>query len=184
MMVVKYFVFAVMLSLSASVLANSDAYRDAVSSWQSHEDVGRWLESHFVFDTSRQKAIQSRLKSQGPSGLLVRSPDKLFTEKKGYCADSANFALNALNEIDPAYNPRWVFVKNAAGSPNHWVTAFDYEGKTYVMDFGAGKKWKAMNGVHGPYDSLSEYRDFLASLNLRGFKVGDVRYRDMPGVED
>ena len=64
------------------------------------------------------------------------------------------------------------------------MTAFDYEGKTYVMDYGAGKKWKAMNGVHGPYDSLNEYRDFIASLNLRGFKVGEVRYRNMPGVED
>lgn len=183
-MEIKYLFAVLVFGLSMSVFADNGAYRDSVSTWQSHEDVGRWLEDHFVFDNSRQKTIQRRLKSQGPSGLLVRSPEKLFTEKKGYCADSANFVLNSLNEIDPAYNPRWVFVKNAAGRPNHWVTAFDYEGKLYVMDYGAGKKWKAMNGLHGPYDSLSEYSDFLAALNLKGFKVGDVRYRNMPGVED
>ena len=93
MTVLKYYVFAVMLSLSASIFANSDTSHDAVSNWSSHEDVGHWLEGHFVFDTSRQNIIQSRLKSQDLSGLLVRSPEKLFTEKKGYCADSANFPL-------------------------------------------------------------------------------------------
>jgi hypothetical protein len=52
------------------------------------------------------------------------------------------------------------------------------------MDYGTGRKWKEMQGVHGPYNSLDEYRDYLASLSLPNFKVGKVIFRDMPGQED
>lgn len=163
---------------------NTAGYTEAVAGWESHEDVANWLDGNFRFDTSRQREISKRLKSQGPDGLLVRSPEKLFRNSSGYCADSANFALQNLNRIDPDYRARWVFVENAKGRPNHWVTAFDYRGNLYVMDYGAGRKWSAMNGTHGPYDSLADYRAFLASLSVPGFKVGDVYYRDMPGQED
>ena len=175
---------AVMLVISSSGFANGGAYEQAVSTWQSHEDVGKWLNRHFSFDKERQNTIQQRLKSEGPSGLLVRAPDKLFENSKGYCGDSANFALTSLNRIDPKYNARWVFVENAKGRPNHWVTAFDHKGKLYIMDYGAGDKWQAMHGVHGPYDSLDEYRSFLASLSVPGFGVGKVAFREMPGKED
>jgi hypothetical protein len=52
------------------------------------------------------------------------------------------------------------------------------------MDYGTGEKWEDMQGVHGPYNSLDEYRNFLASLDLPNFEVGDVQFRDMPGQED
>jgi len=161
-----------------------DSYEDALSEWKSHDDVAAWLKGNFSFQKSRQKQIGKRLKSDGPSGLLVRKPEKFYNNSTGYCADSANFAINTLNKIDPSYNARWVFIWNDAGRPNHWVAAFDYEGKLYIMDYGTGRKWSAMQGVHGPYDSLEEYRDFLASLNMPRFEVGKVIYRDMPGEED
>ncbi len=171
------------MCLSSSVLAEK-AYRDVVRGWQSHEDVANWLEQNFEFDKERQKLVRSRLKSQGPKGLLVRSPDKLFEGKRGYCGDAANFAFDALNEISFDYNPQWVFIKNGAGGANHWVTAFHHEGDLYIMDFGAGEKWRPMEGVHGPYVSLDEYKEFLASLRIPNFRVEQVRFRDMPGSED
>lgn len=173
-----------MLIVSSLGFASDGAYDRAVSSWKSYEDVGKWLNGNFAFDKERQNTIQQRLKSEGPSGLLVRAPDKLFLNSKGYCGDSANFALTSLNRIDPNYNARWVFIKNAKGRPNHWVTAFDRNGQLYIMDYGTGDKWQAMQGIHGPYNSLDEYRSFLASLSIPGFGVGEVAFRDMPGQED
>lgn len=173
-----------MLVISSMGFSDDGGYGQAVSGWKSYEDVGKWLNQNFSFDKSRQNAIQQRLKSEGPSALLVRAPDKLFKDRKGYCGDSANFALTSLNKIDPKYNARWVFVKNAKGRPNHWVTAFDHNGKLYIMDYGAGDKWQAMQGVHGPYEALDDYRSFLASLSMPGFEVGEVVFRDMPGQED
>lgn len=81
-----------MLVISSSGFASGSAYDQAVTGWQSHEDVGKWLNRNFSFDKDRQKTIQRRLKSEGPSGLLARAPDKFFENSKGYCADSANFA--------------------------------------------------------------------------------------------
>ncbi len=169
--------------LTSNISAGS--YEDTVSKWESHEDVARWLDNNFSFDKSRQKQIGKRLKKQGPSGLLVRNPKTLYEDNnRGYCVDSANFALTSLNMINPDYNARWVFIWNDKGRPHHWVTAYDYEGKLYIMDYGTGRKWEKMQGIHGPYESLDEYREFLASLSIPNFKVGKVIFKDMPGQED
>ncbi|HEY9079453.1 transglutaminase-like domain-containing protein [Magnetovibrio sp.] len=159
-------------------------YENTVSGWTDHKDVAAWLENNFVFDKKRQGIIQKRLKSQGPSGLLIRDPETLFNDSKGYCGDSANFALDALSRVDPEYNPRWIFIENSKPGANHWVTGYTVEGKLYVMDFGTGKKWQAIQGVHGPYGSLDEYVAYLKSVNMKGFGVADVRWRDMPGTVD
>ncbi|MBT3347032.1 MAG: hypothetical protein HOH97_07825 [Thiotrichales bacterium] len=178
-------VTSLLLLLSFSCTVSAGSYEDAVSKWKSYKDVATWLNSNFTFEKRRQKQISKRLKKQGPSGLLIRNPATLYEDNdKGYCADSANFAIKSLNKIDPSYNARWVFILNDKGRPNHWVAAFDHDEKLYIMDYGTGRKWEEMQGVHGPYNSLDEYRDYLASLSLPNFKVGKVIFRDMPGQED
>jgi hypothetical protein len=162
----------------------SVSYKEATSTWKSYEEVGKWLDNNFIFDNDRSQRIVYRLKTQGPTGLLVKNPEKLFKHKRGYCADATHFSIETLNKIDPDYNARWVLILNDYGHPHHWVAAFDYEGKLYIMDYGAGEKWAAMKGIHGPYDSLNEYGDFLDSLSISGFKVLSVYYHDMPGSED
>lgn len=164
--------------------AQAGEYQNTVATWSSYKDVGQWLEDNFTFDKSRQKTIQKRLRDQGPTGLLIRNPETLFRDKKGYCGDAAHFALDALNRMDPDYNARWVFIKNGTGKTNHWVTGFMVEGNLYVIDYGAGKHWKSMVGIHGPYTSLNGYADFLASLHIKGFSAQHVKWRDMPGKVD
>ena len=157
-------------------------YEAAISTWTSHEDVGDWLEENFIFDTSRQDVVLIRNKEQGTvregNTLLVRNPSSLFKNKEGYCGDSGYFALDALNKINPAYNARWVLIKNGMGPPNHWVTGFSFRGKLYIMDYGAGHAWSEMMGIHGPYDTLSDYSGFLSSLNLNRFSVALVKWFD------
>jgi len=169
--------------IAPSVALGND-YEAAVSKWTSHRDVGEWLKKNFKFDKDRQQIIQSRLVAHGPEGLLARNPATLFNSKTGYCGDAANFALDALNRINPEHDARWVFIENGKGKPNHWVTGFAVDGKLYVMDYGAGHGWEDMKGIHGPYDSLDEYRDFLSSLRIKRFSVGQVMWREMPGQSD
>jgi hypothetical protein len=174
-----------LLFLSYCNFASAESYEEAVTKWKSHEDVAKWLNSNFNFDKSRQKKISRRLKKHGADGLFARNPATLYEkDHRGYCVDSANFAIKSLNKIDPSYNARWVFIWNKKGPPNHWVAAFDYNGKMYIMDYGTGEKWEAMQGVHGPYDSLEEYEAYLASLSLPNFEVDAVQFRYMPGRED
>lgn len=172
-------VIGVLLSACQSV-----PYEQKVSNWKSPTDVAKWLNTNFSFDKDRQRTVIKRLREMGPDGLLYKNPKELYSSGYGYCVDSANFAREQLNRIDPSYNARWVFVENARGRPNHWVTAYHYQGKLYVMDYGAGPHWSAMKGNHGPYNSLDDYRKYLASLSMQGFEVGDVYYRNMPGQED
>ena len=164
--------------------AQVDDYHSTVATWSSYKNVEQWLKDNFTFDKGRQKIIQKRLRAQGPTGLLVRNPETLFNDAKGYCGDAAYFALDALNRISPEHNARWVFIKNGSGKTNHWVTGFTVKGKLYVIDYGTGKHWQAMSGIHGPYDSLTAYADFLSSLNIKGFSPQSVKWRDMPGQVD
>ena len=162
----------------------TSSYEDAVSKWKSYKDVATWLNRNFGYDTNRQKQMRKLSKKKGLSGLVVRNPASLYEDNhNGYCGDSANFAIKSLNKIDPSYNARWVFIFNDKGS-HHWVAAFDHDGKLYIMDYGTGRKWEPMQGVHGPYNSLDEYRDYLSSLSLPKFGVDGVIFRNMPGQED
>lgn len=173
-----------MMILTAVSQAEEENYVETVSHWTSYEEVGKWLQTNFKFNKDRQKLIQRRLRKNGPQALQVQNPAKTFTKKSGYCADAANFALDALNRINPQYNARLVFIKNKNGPPHHWATGFTVNSKLYIMDYGAGRKWRVMNGIHGPYNSLAEYVDFLASLRIKGFAVATARWREMPGEEE
>lgn len=170
---------------ASGAFAQDKDYEAAVSSWTSHEDVARWLEGNFVFDPGRLNVVLNRTRSSGPAGLLARKPSGTYEQKSGYCTDSANFARQALNAINPAYKAQFVFIKNQYGQPHHWVTGFVVNEKIMVMDYGAGPEWKAMKGVHGPYDSLEQYAEYLRSLNIKRFAPELVEWRSsFPGQED
>ena len=161
--------------------ATSD-YEATVSQWNSYEDVANWMKANYSFDRYRQKQILRHRRQHGPAGLwsvagMLQSPTETFRLKKGHCKDAANFAIDALNRINPEYNARFVFVWNKIGPPHHWVTGFTMNGKLYIMDFGAGPRWQAMNGVHGPYSTLSEYVEFLSSLHIKRFVPESAEWR-------
>jgi hypothetical protein len=170
--------------LAADFASAATKYEQEVATWKAPEDVAKWLQSHFIFDRARQSQVLSQLKETGPENVLTRKPDTLFENRRGYCRDAAAFAKDALNRINPAYQARYIFIKNSAGPTNHWVTGYQVEDKLYVVDYGAGKHWAGMEGVHGPYASLDEYKAFLSSLSLKGFNAETVRWRDIVGKED
>lgn len=178
------FIFVLACLFAVNAFAAESKYEAEVAKWKAHEDVAKWLKSNFEFDKSRQAQLQSQLKETGPENVLTRKPETFFENHKGNCRDSAAFAKDALNKINPAYQARYVFIKNKFGPPNHWVTGFNHNGKMYIIDYGAGSHWYAMEGVHGPYESLDGYKDFLASLNIKGFAPEMVKWRDIAGKED
>ena len=179
----RYFIILLAFVLLAGF--KPATYEEAVAGWTSYEDVAHWLKTSFRFSTSRQRAVAKLMKEDGRDGLRYRNPAKLYKKRSGYCVDAAYFAVEALNRVNPDYNARTVFILNKLSKTHHWVAAFDLGGKLYIMDYGAGPKWNAMNGIHGPYDSLDEYREFLESRRwIKGFKVADVYFRDLPGEED
>lgn len=169
---------------AANAVAAESKYETEVAKWQTHDDVANWLKSNFVFDKNRQSQGILHLKEAGPENILTRKPETLFENHNGYCRDSAGFAKDALNRVNPEHQARYIFIKNKYGPPNHWVTGFKVDKKIYVIDYGAGKHWWAMEGVHGPYESLEGYKTFLASLSIQGFAPEMVKWRDIPGRED
>lgn len=169
---------------TAHAMAAGSKYEEEVAKWKAPEDVAKWLKSNFIFDKGRQAQVQSQLKETGPQNILTRNPATLFEIRRGQCRDSAAFSKDALNRINPDYQARYIFIKNSAGPTNHWVTGYKVDNQLYVVDYGAGKHWSGMEGVHGPYASLDEYKTFLSSLSLQGFSAETVRWRDIVGKED
>jgi len=177
--------FLLFFAQTLPAAAAADDYENAVSKWRSYEDVARWLDGNFAFDTARLQSILGRTRANGPSGLLARTARGTYEQKSGYCTDAANFALQALNRIDSTYKAQFVFIRNQYGQPHHWVTGFTVNGRIMVMDYGAGPEWKGMKGVHGPYDTLEQYGEFLRSLNIKRFAPEAVEWKpNFPGQED
>jgi hypothetical protein len=156
----------------------SATYEETVAQWTSYQNVASWMKTNFHFDYQRAKYwLSTRTK------LQPRTPDQTFKLKSGICHDAAVFARDTLNRIDPKYDAKVLFIINSFGLPNHNVATFNHhvatftmDGKLYIMDYGAGGPWGAMNGIHGPYDSLHGYAEFLSSLKLFQFEVGPMKY--------
>ena len=155
--------------LNATVPLQAASYDETVAQWTSYKDVANWLEKYFTYDYVRSKTDGSRFNP--------RPPEQTFELRSGVCHNGAALAKDALNRINSAYKAKFVFIKNRYGWPHHWVAACTVDGKLYIIDFSDGSQLQAMMGLHGPYDSLQDYQNFLAFLNIPGFKVELVEYR-------
>lgn len=174
-----------MAHISAAAAVEETSYAATVAHWNSYTDVAEWLRGNFKFDHGRLNSILQRTRQNGPAGLLARSAEGTFNQKSGYCTDAAAFAIQSLNQLRPDYNARYIFIKNRFGQPHHWVAGFMTEGKIMVIDYGAAAEWGGMNGVHGPYDSLDQYAEFINSLRIARFAAESVEWRNVfPGQQD
>ena len=178
-------VAACVFGISTAAVSGETTYESTVARWTSYNDVADWLRSNFRFDHGRLSSVLQNTRQKGPFGLLARTAEGTFQRKSGYCTDAAAFAIQALNQINPDYKAKYIFINNRFGQPHHWVAGFIVDGKIMVIDYGASTEWGGMNGLHGPYDSLDQYRDFLKSLHLPKLGVDWVEWRsEFPGERD
>jgi len=113
---------------------------------------------------------------RGPLYVPARAPEETFRLKSGVCYDAALFAKETLNRIDPSYEARIVFLQIRPYGVNHYVCSFRKDGKLYIIDYGTPNR--NLVGVHGPYNSLEEYRKFYERYNPRVSRVVSIYYVD------
>ena len=126
-------------------------YAETISEWKSYQDLVKWMEEDFSFEAERYKKFEGTLPAP-------RAPEETFRLKSGIYIDAAEFSKRSLNQINPSYQAHTVVIVVRPSVYNHYVCSFKGEGKFFIMDYGT--PYKEITGVHGPYDSLDEYRKF------------------------
>jgi len=126
-------------------------YVETVSGWKSYEDLIRWMEKEFSFDAERFRKFEGTLPPP-------RSPEETFQLKSGIYVDVATFAKTTLNRINPSYKAQVIVIFMRPYGYNHYVCSFKKDGKIFIIDYGTPHK--VLTGVHGPYNSLEEYKKF------------------------
>ncbi len=139
------------LFLFACAIISIKTYDETVSRWKSYKDLKKWMEKDFSLDTERFKRFEGTLPPP-------RTPEETFKLKSGIYIDAAIFAKETLNRIDPFYQAKIVVLLLGRGA-NHYACSFKKEGKLFIMDYGT--PYKTMVGVHGPFNSLGEYKVFF-----------------------
>ncbi|HYA92849.1 MAG TPA: hypothetical protein VEK32_15290 [Thermodesulfobacteriota bacterium] len=127
------------------------SYDETVSRWKSYKDVQMWMEKDFSLDTERFKRFEGTLPPP-------RTPEETFKLKSGIYIDAAIFARETLNRIDPSYQAK-IVVLLIAGGANYYVCSFMRDGKVFILNYGT--PYKVIVGVHGPFNSLEEYKVFF-----------------------
>ena len=187
MMKFIYGIISITIILGLTGCEKAQPYPVTVKTWKSHNDVANWMKSNWSMDKFSQQRLISNTKKLQREGADLSSltandisltPEESYNKRIGHCADAAILIKDALNKINPDYKPKIIFIKNVYGPPHHWVTGFYINNELYVMDYGAGTHWSDMMGIHGPYNSLDEYGDFLRNVNAKNFKFDFVKWRD------
>jgi hypothetical protein len=128
-------------------------YDETVSEWKSYQDLVKWMEDNFSVDIQR-------FESRSP---VPRTPKETFDLKSGIDIDAAMFLKETLNRINPSYQAQIVVVVIRPNVFNRYVCSFKKDGKLFIMDYGT--PYKELTGVHGPYNSLEEYKEFYEKHN-------------------
>jgi hypothetical protein len=131
--------------------APEKTYGETVSEWKSYQDLVKWMENDFSFDKERYEKFERTLP-------VPRTPEKTFQLKSGIYIDAAMFLKETLNRINPSHKAQIVILIIRPYGFNHYVCSFRKDGKLLIMDYGT--PYKEVTGVHGPYNSLDEYKRF------------------------
>jgi hypothetical protein len=126
-------------------------YAETISAWRSYQDLVKWMEEDFSLEAERYKKFEGTLPTP-------RTPEETFKLKSGIYIDAAEFSKRTLNQINPSYQAQTVVILVRPSVFIHYVCSFKKEGKLFIMDYGT--PYKEITGVHGPYDSLDEYKKF------------------------
>ena len=140
-------------------------YAEAISQWKSHQDLVKWMERDFSLDMERYKRFKGTLP-------IPRTPEETFQLKSGIYIDAAEFSKKTLNQINPSYRAQTVVILVRPNVFNHYVCAFRKDGKLFVLDYGT--PYKEITGVHGPYNSLDEYKRFYEKHNPEKRRVEGI----------
>jgi hypothetical protein len=146
-------------------------YEETVSQWKSYNDVAKWMSWNFSYDMKRMREYVEKHTYDNP--MAVRTPKETFELKSGVCFDAARFAKETLNRIDPSYEAEFVFI-DREGDIDHYVCSFKKDGKLYIMDY--GMPYRNLIGVHGPYNSLEEYKKYFERIDPRRIKILSVTF--------
>ncbi len=142
-------------------------YAETISEWKSYQDLTRWMERDFSFDSERYRKFEGTLP-------VPRTPEETFQLRSGIYIDAVEFSKKTLNQINPSYQPQTAIIIVRPNIFNHYVCVFRREGKLFVLDYGT--PYKEITGVHGPYHSLDEYRRFYEKHHPEKRKVEGIRY--------
>lgn len=154
----------------------SRSYNEEVSKWTSYADVRNWMAKFYVYDIPKILKYEGKYIHGGPAVHPVKTPEESYDEKTGMCFDAANFAMDALNRIDPSYEAEVVHIENRPYfKPNHIVCSFKMVEQLYIIDYGVPRK-TGRRGVFGPFDSLAEYKEFYIQQHPKVTRVNSISF--------
>jgi hypothetical protein len=105
---------------------------------------------------------------------VPRTSKETFELKSGIYIDVAFFLKETLNRIDPSTGARVVILLTRPPRFNHYVCSFRKGGKVFIMDYGT--PYREITGIHGPYNSLEEYRKFYEKSHPVKRKIEAISY--------
>ena len=143
------------------------AYAETIAGWKSYKDLVKWMESDFSFDGERYKKYEGTLP-------VPRTSGETFQLKSGIYVDAAFFLKETLYRINPSYKPRIVVLIIRPYGFNHYVCSFEAGNKIFIMDYGT--PYREITGVHGPYNSLEEYKKFYEKYHPIKRKIEAITY--------
>jgi hypothetical protein len=105
---------------------------------------------------------------------IPRTPEKTFQLKSGIYIDAAMFSKETLNRINPSYKAQIVVLIIRPYGFNHYVCSIRKDGKLFIMDYGT--PFKEVTGIHGPYSSLDEYKNFYEKHHPMKGEIEAITY--------
>lgn len=147
----------------------SSTYEEQVESWNTPEDISRWMGKSFSYDRPRALLLSETQRSKKEK-TAIYTPSELYLKRSGVCIDLTRFAVETAKKIDSGLEAKYLMIEFEPIEVDgnilrlHWIATYTKNGKFYF--YGDSKRPEF---IAGPYEStdqfLKEYEKF------RGRKV-------------
>jgi hypothetical protein len=150
--------------ISTVIPSLEKTYDETVSQWKSYQDVVKWMENNYSVDRKRFEGTPP----------ISRIPSETFQLKSGIDIDAAMFLRETLNRINSSYQAQIVVLMIRPNVFNRYVCSFKKDDKLFIVNYGT--PYKEVSGVHGPYNSLEEYKEFYEKHHPMKREIEAISY--------
>jgi hypothetical protein len=141
----------------AGSFKDAASFAEALTVWQTPEDINAWIGRKFTYDTARAAALSETQRGRS-APLPIYEPSAFFESPTGVCVDLSRFAVETLRAIDRAEQPSYLMIEFAPVDLDgnllrlHWLAFFRRDGNYYFF-----ADSKRPGHLAGPYSGIPEF---------------------------
>lgn len=153
-------------SESSIIESNSLEFKELLKTINTPKELSNWMKTNIHYKEYDR----------------LMTANEVFDKKKGSCHDQVNFEVEFFKKFNLKYGKEFLIEYNegeTSGGRTHSFIWFTTKGKYYWFE----NAWGGEQGIHGPYDSITDIKKEIKEKMLKNSRFNNVEFSSVKNVK-